>query len=80
MTVSVRETEEKMQRRAGCMTKEAEITEMQPQTQKHPDPSEAQKRQGKEFPLEPWREGGLADTLISDFWFQELWENKFLLL
>ena len=32
-----------------------------------------------DFPSEPPQETNPADTLILDFWAQELYENKFLL-
>ena len=60
-SILIRDREEKVMRRRR------QKLVMQPQTKECLAPPEAGKGQGKESPLEPRREHGLADTLISDF-------------
>ena len=59
----------------------AEVRMTCPQAQRHPGlPTGARswKRQGSHSAQSLWKEHSPVDPLISDFWPQEQWENKFL--
>lgn len=60
----------------------AEIGDVHPQTKEHQrlpaNPQKLEPRLRTDSPSRPWKEPTLADTLISDLWIPELWDDTFV--
>ena len=57
----------------------AEIEEMQPQAKEWQEHRKLETTRSRISPWSLWRDPDSVNSLMSDFWAPELWEDKFLL-